>query len=76
MSTVDVLLIASLYFFGVLVMAAACFNWNWFFSFKRTTLPQMILGRTGARVLYFLCGFFLFLLAGGMLFGLVRNAVQ
>ncbi|MBQ9601489.1 MAG: immunity 17 family protein [Neisseriaceae bacterium] len=44
---------------GVMCIASAIFNWNWFYTNARASLFVYLLGRNGARIFYALLGIFL-----------------
>ena len=54
---------------GIFSMTAAAADWDWFLNHRKARVFVFLLGRTGARVLYFLLGAFLLGLGVATLLG-------
>lgn len=52
---------------GTLTLAAAIFDWNWFFENRKAALFVETWGRNGARVFYAVLGVVIFILGFWML---------
>lgn len=57
-------------FFGVLIFAAALFNWNYFFKQRKAQILTRYFGTNGTRVIYALLGLFFALVGANNLFNL------
>lgn len=57
-------------FFGLLIIMASLFNWDYFFKQRKAQFLIKALGVNGARIVYALLGLFFALVGADKLFGL------
>ncbi|MCW3789119.1 Imm17 family immunity protein [Plebeiibacterium sediminum] len=56
--------------FGLLIFAAALFNWQYFFKQRKAQMLTKVIGITGTRILYGILGLFFALIGANYLFEL------
>lgn len=61
--------------FGIYGMVAAAFRWNSFLEWSQMNGAVQMLGKTGARVLFFLLGFVAFTAGIGLLTGWIPEQI-